>query len=220
MGDGLADGQAHCERADAAGNLGADYAALAWDQLSLEHALSFRLENGDAVRKQITQEKARRLPLLTRAELGKLLAYAERNDNPADRAMLIAERRRREPKAKPIKAKRYATGEATVRAHAARSALASPTQEFDGEARDGFGGSQRSLIDGASYAADLAHKAAAGDWRKRPAVVADRARADRPAGYPYSMATDFCIALDAWGRDCRKLATAPRFAKAKGYGHV
>lgn len=220
MGDGLVDGQAHCNGTNAAGNVGSDLSTLAWDQLSLEHALSFRLESGEAVRKLITQEKARRLPLLTGAELGKLLAYAERNDNPADRALIIAERRRREPKAKPIKVKRYATGEAVVRAHAARSALTSPTQEFDGEARDGFGGSQRSLVDGASFAAELAHKAASGDWRKRPAIVADRARADRPAGYPYNLSTDFCIALAAWGRECGKLATAPRFAKAKGYGHV
>lgn len=220
MGNGLADSPAHCNGAEPAGNLGSDLAALAWDQLSLAHARSYQLEHGEAVRKSIRAEKGRRLPLLTGAELGKLLAYVERNDNPADRALIIAERRRREPKAKPIKVKRYATGEATVRAYAARSALASPTQEFDGEARDGFGGSQRSLVDGAAFAAELAHKAAAGDWRKRPAVVADRARADRPAGYPFSMATDFCIALDAWGRACRKLATAPRFAKPKGYGHV
>lgn len=219
MGNGLADSQAHCERADAACNVGSDLSAMEWDQLNLAYARSYLLEDGSDVRKAIAAEKMRRLPAMSQADLGKLLASAERNDNSADRTMIIIERRKREPKAKPIKVRGYKASD--VRSHAARSAFANPAQEFDGEARDGFGGSQRSLIDGASYAADLVLRAARGDWRQRPDVVEDRARADRPAGYPYSMSTDFCIALEAWGAECRAtLSRGARFPTMKGRAHV
>lgn len=221
MGNGLADRPVDCERADAARAIRSDYAALAWDQLNLQHALSYQLENGEAARKAIREEKARRLPEIRTRELAKLLAYSYRNDNPADITLILAEQRRREPKAKPIKVQRYATGEAVTRAYASRAAINNPAPQFGGEARDGFGGSERSLVDGASVVVDILHRAAHGDWRKRPDIVADRARTDRPAGYPYTMATDFCIALDAWGRECRaSLSGGASFPKAKGYSHV
>ena len=221
LGDGLVDSPAHCERADAAGNVGSHYAALAWDQLNLQHALSFREEGGSETRKAIVAEKQRRLPSMSDAELSKLFAYSDRNDNIADRTLITVERRRREPAAEPINLAAYVYGGSDVSLFAKRSALANPSQEFDGAARDGFGGSERSLIDGASVAADLMLRASRGDWRKRQDVVADRARSDRPAGYPYSMATDWCIALEAWGAECRaQLASGARFPKAKGYGNV
>jgi len=193
LGDGLVDREPRGQRTNAPSKVGADLSALAWGELT-GRAFSDNAEEAAAAR----DEKSRRI----KARFAAVDADYARKAKSSDKVNAI--------------------NQAKLRGIASRSALKRPTVEIDGEARDGFGGSQRSTMDGASYAAGILQAQASGgkSWRDNPAVIADRARADRPAGYPYTVNTDFCIRMEALGAAHRAAASKPAFPKPKGYGHV